>query len=478
MEVELLTSDVPLPQGHEIVVYVPWDEPSSSFIKLLTPMSRADARAEIFGCPMQPDVHYSLPRGQSFPVFGWTPCVIQVAGTKSLLRSILCSLKDPLNSTRPLAEYHFLLHEARQDAEKAGEVGPRVLICGGPCTGKHAAAKLLANYATRFGWSPIVADLSLESQSIAIPGAMAAVVQEYPTTVDEEVSSNQVTLSYFLGRLKPQIVADSDPLCSEGLSIDPTFGHYSETLAGDVMNRLQSHRQSIGASSGSICIMPALTGLDGVAAVTKLLDKFEATHCLVIGDEFLFAHLSLALSARDLARGQAKARGRRVFHAPTKSSTLGYRMLSIDRLSASPHVFPRSERYMDTLVRMRFETYFSGPIHCKIQSSEFSRQHRDIQFLVLGGEIGTSQATATVHPLDKRESVVGSIGAVVVDPSGLQRGRSSTSAAGSILQQPVAGFVRITRVDAVEVAFLCSLALPALPVGLLTILIGNVTWLQ
>ena len=53
--------------------------------------------------------------------------------------------------------------------------GPIVVVVGPPCSGRTSLVKILANYAIRAGWNPLLVDTSVEQNLISVPGALAAV---------------------------------------------------------------------------------------------------------------------------------------------------------------------------------------------------------------------------------------------------------------------------------------------------------------
>jgi polyribonucleotide 5'-hydroxyl-kinase len=53
--------------------------------------------------------------------------------------------------------------------------GPVVVVVGPPDSGKTSLVKILANYAIRAGWNPLLVDTSVEQNLISVPGALAAV---------------------------------------------------------------------------------------------------------------------------------------------------------------------------------------------------------------------------------------------------------------------------------------------------------------
>ena len=64
---------------------------------------------------------------------------------------------------------------------------------------------MLVNYAIKLGWTPILADLDLQSAALSPPGAISAsLIQESTVLPSDSLSKN--TLSYFHG--DTQIITD------------------------------------------------------------------------------------------------------------------------------------------------------------------------------------------------------------------------------------------------------------------------------
>jgi polyribonucleotide 5'-hydroxyl-kinase len=58
--------------------------------------------------------------------------------------------------------------------------GPVVAVVGPPESGKTSLVKILANYAIRSGWSPLLVETDVRCNMSSMPGTLAA-VQVHPT---------------------------------------------------------------------------------------------------------------------------------------------------------------------------------------------------------------------------------------------------------------------------------------------------------
>lgn len=71
---------------------------------------------------------------------------------------------------------HFKLEAFRAAAEKAGQMGPRVLVVGPPNAGKTSLVKMLTGWATRMGRQPLVVNTDCREGMLALPGSLSAAV--------------------------------------------------------------------------------------------------------------------------------------------------------------------------------------------------------------------------------------------------------------------------------------------------------------
>lgn len=164
---------------------------SSCAVKLLA-SEGADETAEILGCDVRPDVWHTVPAGRAASLYSHTGCTVAVAADPVTLQQV--AVAAPSSSMiRGAAELHYRLEEARVAARRAMEagddaaVGPRVLVCGAKgCCGKSTLVQLLANYATRLRYHPLVVDLDPDAPSCgAMPESIALHCLQYPVDITE-----------------------------------------------------------------------------------------------------------------------------------------------------------------------------------------------------------------------------------------------------------------------------------------------------
>lgn len=181
-----------------------------------------------------------------------------------------------------------MLVQLRQEAETRREVGPLVVLCGSSVYGKKVIGRSLCSYAARSGWKPLLVDLdNSPSQMVGIPGSVGTAIVEYPIVLDEVISQTHFTFSFYTGSLEAQY------LTQEGLSIRPSYQHFSSLLLDVVMERLQAHAGTTYGPSGAVIILPDLAGGSGAHFVSDLAEskKYPISHILCCGDDYLFHKL-------------------------------------------------------------------------------------------------------------------------------------------------------------------------------------------
>ena len=154
--------------------------------------------------------------------------------------------------------------------------GPRVLVAGPVDVGKSTLSRILANYAVRCGWAPVLVDLDLGQGGITCPGTLAALPLDTPLPPSGAVPLD-VALCYFFGAASP---GDNPEL----------FKHLAARLnaALEARNALAPGVRSAG------CIVNTCGWIDGTGK-DLLIDVARTLKCdviLVIGAERLHAELT------------------------------------------------------------------------------------------------------------------------------------------------------------------------------------------
>ena len=81
-----------------------------------------------------------------------------------------------ISEETPMNAYLNASHIINNQRKLAREIrpGPVVAVVGPPSSGKTSLVKVLANYAIRAGWNPLLVDTSVQQNLITVPGALAA----------------------------------------------------------------------------------------------------------------------------------------------------------------------------------------------------------------------------------------------------------------------------------------------------------------
>nr|CCD13479.1 unnamed protein product [Trypanosoma congolense IL3000] len=428
-----------LTAGSELVVVVPYEtERCFANLKVTSVVGCLDPRVDILGAPGVVDVPYNLVPGVIFTVFAWSNAIVRIEGSKQLIKN--CYKSTTHSFTRPIVEYHCLIHNARLLADKQTLFGPMVIVCGRNDAEKHAVARSLVSYATRTGWSPQLVDLDPGvSQMLGSPGTISAGIIEYPLTLDEETTAGPLSVSFFVGSSEAQIKGVSGEV-----NMYIPYVHYSRLLLSCVSERISRHIGGVSGSSGAIIVLPELRGNSGLLFITDLVRRFNISHVLCIGDDFFFSGLHEKV--------------------PKLCDYIGSRDLTdirIDKLSESFHYQPLDNR--PERLSFMIEQYFFGGGAVDIQPSEIRRRYTNITILILKDVDGH----IAVSPVEQEalEGIVGCVGALFE--------ASATNEKDTLSLAPFA-LARVQGIDANGVSLLVSTH-SALPERL-SMIVGNLRW--
>jgi polyribonucleotide 5'-hydroxyl-kinase len=254
---------------------------------------------------------------QKVALFSWHGATVEVEGrvdiacapcrlahTRTL--SLTGTARSYVAGDTPMAMYvnvHAVLEERRKAAKSAGPSvrgggwqlrggaspdetsaraqsdGPRVLIAGPADVGKSTLSRLLANYAVRSGWAPVLVDLDLGQGGITCPGTLAALPMDEPLPPGGGVPL-EVALVYYFGAPSP---ADNPEL----------FCHLTERLGA----ALEARHGAAPASRAAGAIINTCGWVEGVgkSLLVAAARALRADVVLVLGAERLHAELAAAL---------------------------------------------------------------------------------------------------------------------------------------------------------------------------------------
>ncbi|KAK2158978.1 hypothetical protein LSH36_161g16015 [Paralvinella palmiformis] len=154
-------------------------------------------KAEIFGSELVEGKKYVFTSGSKVAVFTWHGCTLTLVGKSEVAY---------IAKETPMVMYlnvHVALEQMRQKAEEDDTRGPRVMVVGPTDVGKSTLCKLLVNFAARLGRSPVLIELDVGQNEIAVPGTVAALCIERPSDVEEGYAV-VAPLVYHFGHKSPQ----------------------------------------------------------------------------------------------------------------------------------------------------------------------------------------------------------------------------------------------------------------------------------
>ena len=301
--------------------------------------------------------------------------------------------------------------------------------------GKSTLSRILANYAVRCGWAPVLVDLDLGQGGITCPGTLAALPLDTPLPPSGAVPLD-VALCYFFGAASP---GDNPEL----------FKHLTARLnaALEARNALAPGVRSVG------CIVNTCGWIDGTGK-DLLIDVARTLKCdviLVIGAERLHAELT---------------------------QHLGGPACAVVALRRSGGVVSRPAEHRRMARSVRTREYFygpsAGPALCPHAGSA---RFDELSIFRMGGGPRAPSSALPVGAV----SALNPLRCAPVTPS-LELlhsvlAVSHASEAAELMTSNIAGFIHITDVDlqAKRIIFLAPCPGP-LPGKLL--LMGTVKWVE
>ncbi|KAJ1549783.1 hypothetical protein HK096_010478, partial [Nowakowskiella sp. JEL0078] len=187
-----------------------------------------------------------------------------------------------------------------QWASMGSDEGPRVLVVGGPDTGKTSLSKILLNYATKMDRRLLFVDLDSNQGSVTVPGTISATVVTRPLDVEEDLGFSPVTttttpLIYYYGYVTP----------TEKPRLYITL---TKKLAGVVKKKIATDKDV--KFSGAIIDTPSqFVEPSGYDLLINVIEAFEVTAILVLSNERLYSDLHRKFSDRISILKLAKSGG-------------------------------------------------------------------------------------------------------------------------------------------------------------------------
>lgn len=183
-ELRIVTSSNPKDRTR-VMLHMPVRDPGDEDALQRAPVPRAD----VLGTELAPGVVVHLPMARSLPIFTPTGCTLTVAAPPSVLQRCYATTSGAV-WMRSLLSLHSHLEVQRMEAKLSGvDVGPRVLIVSDErFSGTSTYTRMLAAYAVRLGYHPLLLDGAVEHPQFGYPGCLSLYHLQYTLDVEEEAS--------------------------------------------------------------------------------------------------------------------------------------------------------------------------------------------------------------------------------------------------------------------------------------------------
>ncbi|KAK3984724.1 mRNA cleavage and polyadenylation factor CLP1 [Cladorrhinum sp. PSN332] len=277
--------------------------------------------AERDGTELALNRSYTFTRTKS-KILTWTGCTIEVSG--ELDSDEVMQYASPEESSYlPVLNLHFYLHERRQQhqqhqqqqQQRGGGIssgsnarrGPRVMVCGGPNTGKSTVARTLVALATRAGSQPLFGNVDPRDGLLTLPGCVSAAVFGTIMDVEDPAGGTGVTstpssgpsgvpvklpMAYYFGREKVEddVRLWRDLVSKLGSSVRAKFEEDVEVRAGGLV------LDTPGVELVSL--------QDGVEGLVHAVREFAINVVIVLGAAEVYEELAGRLKDEKTAHGE------------------------------------------------------------------------------------------------------------------------------------------------------------------------------
>jgi polyribonucleotide 5'-hydroxyl-kinase len=230
--------------------------------------------AEVFGTELANDSEYKF-TGQKLAIYSHEGAKIEYSG---VLASEYTSEETQVSSYLNL---HFALSKIREE----GYSGPRVLILGAKDSGKTTLTKMLASYASRMEYEPMVVNLNPSDGAFSIPGTLSAAPISDILDIEDGWGQTYTTGASLMHPKQPTVRYYGSDKIHENLKF---YKHNVSRLGVTVCSRISE--DPLVKKSGVILDSPPLTIKD-VDVIEDIVSDFEVNVIVVVGNERLFIDL-------------------------------------------------------------------------------------------------------------------------------------------------------------------------------------------
>lgn len=339
--------------------------------------------------------------------------------------------------------------------------GPRVMIVGPSDVGKSSLSKILINYASRAGWSPLFVDLDLGQNAISLPGTIAAAPIEHPLDPFAEGGfvNSEMPLAYYFGDV------------TVNQNSEEHYKFQVEKIADmlDARNEKNKHARNSGVIVNTMGWIDGL-GFDLLLHARKALN-IDVVICL--GQERLFQSLSKVMEKENQRMKTSQSSSKKMISSQQQQPH-SLKEIEIISLKKSGGVVERTTEFRRHTRDDRFREYFYGfdnSLSPTSQTAYFS----SVSFYRVGGG---PKAPTSALPIGQ-EASTDSMKVTSVIPSNtllnsvcaVSHGKTQSD----LLTSNVAGFIHIVEVDMIQKKF-TYLSPSGGQLPNTNLIVGNVKW--
>ncbi|KAK4166678.1 mRNA cleavage and polyadenylation factor CLP1 [Cladorrhinum sp. PSN259] len=268
--------------------------------------------AERDGTELALNRSYTFTRTKS-KLLTWTGCTIEVSGEFDSDGVVQYNSPEE-SSYLPILNTHFYLHERRQQQQQqqqagpANTRGPRVMICGGPNTGKSTIARTLVALATRAGSQPLFGNIDPRDGLLTLPGTVSAAVFGTIMDVEDPAGGTGVTstpssgpssvpvklpMAYYFGREKVEddVRLWMDLVSKLGSSVRAKFEEDADVKAGGLV-----------LDTPAVELVSLQEGVEGLIHAVR---EFAINVIIVLGSTEIYGELAGRLKDEKTTHGES-----------------------------------------------------------------------------------------------------------------------------------------------------------------------------
>lgn len=252
-----------------------------------------EGSAEIFGTEIAPGQTVDV-SGMNVAVYTFHGAHVEVRGSPSVVyESDETPMLHVINVHSVLDKYRTAAKggnagslgalaslQPSSSGSKAG--GPRTLLAGPTDAGKSTLTRILANYAVRTGFKPLLVDLDIGQGMVTVPGAVTAVPVDDVADVKKGFPQESA-LTFFFGHTTPSENPD----------------HYRR-LVERLASLIDAYLTSPANTSGSGIFVNTMGWIDGMGydLLRHAIDVLKIDVVVVIGHDRLYSQLRGALQGK------------------------------------------------------------------------------------------------------------------------------------------------------------------------------------